>query len=59
MGCVANATPFLNKTAGEENWKVDIQNPDKILEVKTEGALQADDIIKAVEEAGYKAVPVH
>lgn len=59
MGCVANATPFLNKTAGEENWKVDIQNPDKILEVKTEGALQVGDIIKAVEEAGYKAVPVH
>jgi copper chaperone len=58
MGCVANATPNLNKVAGNDNWKVDIQHPDKILEVQTNGTVQAADIIKAVQEAGYKAAPV-
>ena len=30
-GCVANVSAELNKTLGEDNWKVDVQSPDKIL----------------------------
>lgn len=58
MGCVSNVTPFLNKVAGDHNWKVDIQNPDKILRVEADQHLQAGDIIKAVQNAGYKAEPI-
>ncbi len=54
-GCIANATPFLNEALGENNWKVDVQNPDKVLTVTNNEALSANDIIKSVEKAGYKA----
>lgn len=53
-GCVAGVTPALNEIAGENNWKVDIQNPDKILTVAAEGTT-AQDIIQAVQKAGFTA----
>ena len=59
MGCVSKATPFLNAVAGEENWKVDVNNPDKLLEVTINGGASAGDIVKAVQEAGFKAEPIH
>jgi copper chaperone len=52
-GCVAKVTPFLNEAVGESNWKVDYENPDKLLTVT-----QSDDkskVIQALEKAGYKA----
>lgn len=54
-GCVGKATPFLNEVAGEDNWEVDVQNPDKILTVASDEKLDAEAVIKAVQEAGYKA----
>jgi copper chaperone len=54
-GCIATVTPFLNAVAGEDNWEVDIQNPDKVLTVSTEKANNTD-IKKAVEKAGYQAI---
>jgi copper chaperone CopZ len=55
--CIAKVTPTLNEILGEANWKVDIQNPKKILTVQTE-ELDSRDVIKAVEKAGYKAEKV-
>ncbi|RYY47106.1 MAG: copper chaperone [Chitinophagaceae bacterium] len=52
--CVAKVTPTLNQEVGEQNWKVDIANPKKVLTVTTESLREAD-VIKAVEKAGYKA----
>ncbi|HZG23689.1 MAG TPA: heavy-metal-associated domain-containing protein [Chitinophagaceae bacterium] len=52
--CLAKVTPVLNETVGEENWKVDIQNPKKVLTVTT-GKLNEEDVIEAVKNAGYKA----
>ncbi|MGZ8561573.1 MAG: heavy-metal-associated domain-containing protein [Flavisolibacter sp.] len=52
--CVANVTPTLNEKLGEKNWSVDTQNPKKILTVEAEN-LEEQDIIRAVEQAGYKA----
>jgi copper chaperone len=50
-GCVAKITSSLNETVGENNWKVDTQNPNKILTVSgTE--------VRAVEKAGFKAEEV-
>ncbi|WP_020598314.1 heavy-metal-associated domain-containing protein [Spirosoma panaciterrae] len=51
-GCVATVTPFLNEAVGEGNWKVDIQNPDKVLTVDTVDAVL---VKQTVEKAGYKA----
>jgi copper chaperone len=53
-GCLAKATPFLDRTAGEDNWDLDLQNPDKILTVISEDA-DPDKIELAVKEAGYVA----
>ncbi len=55
--CVAKVTPSLNEALGKENWQVNTQNPKKILTVSTD-ELSDDDVIKAVEKAGYKAEKV-
>jgi copper chaperone CopZ len=52
--CIAKVTPVLNEEIGEGNWKVDTQNPKKILTVTNE-SLNEKEIINAVEKAGYKA----
>ena len=53
--CIAKVTPNLNEVAGETNWKVDIQNPDKTLTVNTRDVTE-EEVIHAVEKAGFKAV---
>jgi copper chaperone CopZ len=56
-GCIAKVTPSLNETVGENNWKVDTQNPNKILTVSgTE--VNKNDVVRAVEKAGFKAEEV-
>ncbi len=52
--CVAKVTHTLNQAVGEKNWKVDTVNPKKILTVITNN-LNEDEVITAVERAGYKA----
>ena len=52
--CIVKVTPILNEMIGENNWKVDILNPKKILSV-TNNNLTESDVIKAVEKSGYKA----
>jgi copper chaperone len=52
--CVAKVTPTLNKKIGENNWHVNTVSPRKILTVTTD-EISEGDVIKAVEEAGYKA----
>ena len=52
--CIAKVTPVLNKELGENNWNVDTRNPQKILTVTNE-SLNENEIINAVEKAGYKA----
>ncbi len=54
-GCLAKVTPSLNEVAGEDNWEVDIQTPDKVLTVASEEKVNEVDIVKAMEKAGYKA----
>lgn len=52
-GCVANVTPFLNEALGENNWKVDYNDPSKVLTVI--GESDKAKVIQAVQKAGYKA----
>lgn len=52
--CIEKVTPVLNKELGENNWKVDTQNPKKVLTVTAE-KVDKKEVINAVEKAGYKA----
>ncbi|MFT2007822.1 heavy-metal-associated domain-containing protein [Pontibacter sp. 13R65] len=52
--CVRAVTPHLQKLEGVEEWKVDTENADKVLEVKT-NILTAEDIQQTVQKAGFKA----
>lgn len=54
-GCVSKATPFLDNTAGAENWEVDTNVPEKLLTITSTENITPELIIKAVQEAGYKA----
>ncbi len=56
MGCIATVTPVLNEKAGENNWSVDLNDPQRILTVETEKAEQ--EIIDAVKKAGFEAEKV-
>ena len=52
--CIKAVTPHLNKLEGVEEWNVDTNNPDKVLEVKT-SSLDAETIKSTVVKAGFKA----
>lgn len=52
-GCIKSVTPFLNELDTIDMWKVDTNNPDKILEV----ILDDDNyeiVIETVKKAGFK-----
>ncbi|MEQ9466710.1 MAG: cation transporter [Ekhidna sp.] len=51
-GCLKSVTPHLNELDSIESWKVDIENPDKILQVELEG--DENEVVKAVIEAGFE-----
>jgi len=55
MGCMSKSTPYLNEAVGEDNWEVDIQDPNKTLTVATNETVDPDLVIRAVESAGFKA----
>lgn len=52
--CIAKVTPILNEMVGENNWKVDTQDPKKILTVNKEDTKE-NDIMNALQKVGYKA----
>lgn len=51
-GCIAKVTPELDKTAGIDNWQVDLQSADKILTVTAEHTTP-EAIQQALQKAGY------
>ena len=53
-GCIAKASSFLNDKVGRDNWEVDIENPDKVLTVKKDENITEGEVIKAVQEAGFR-----
>ena len=56
-GCVKSVTPHLNQLDGVESWQVDTNNPDKILEVKSQNGTRQK-VVKAVEQAGFEIAPL-
>jgi copper chaperone CopZ len=57
-GCIAKVTPALNELAGADGWKVDTENPQKILTVSADKGLTSSDVITAVEQAGFTAIKI-
>ena len=55
-GCLAKVTPSLNEAAGEDNWEVDVNDPQKTLTVV--GDISANEVIASVKEAGFVAEPI-
>lgn len=54
-GCIATVTPYLNEAVGENNWQVDMQDPNKILTVNTNDTSQEKEVVQKLQQAGYKA----
>jgi copper chaperone len=54
-GCIEKVTPYLNEVAGEDNWQVDLQNPDRVLTIIPGETVKEKAIIDALQKAGYKA----
>ena len=52
-GCLAKVTPHLNEIAGEYNWRVDLEDPQKTLTVI--GVNSESEIIASIKEAGFEA----
>ncbi|KAB2917578.1 MAG: heavy-metal-associated domain-containing protein [Bacteroidetes bacterium] len=52
MGCVRTVTNALNNTVGENNWSVDINNPEKTLTVTGEN-ITPELIEDAVKSVGF------
>ena len=50
--CIKSVTPFLNELDNIDIWKVDIDSPDKILEVTLDDD-NDEAVISAVQKAGY------
>lgn len=55
--CIKSVTPFLNNLDNVEAWKVDLENPDKILEVTIDDQ-DENAVIEAVTKAGFKIEPL-
>lgn len=56
-GCIANVTPFLDKAEGISKWNVDTTDKNKILTIESNG-ISLENIIKIINQAGYKAEPI-
>ncbi len=52
-GCVRTITPGLESLANIEKWSVDLENPDKVLEVTAHADI-ADQVIESVKKAGFQ-----
>jgi len=51
--CIARISPFLEQIPSVSEWKVNLDNPDRLLEINGE-APSINDILEAAEKAGYK-----
>lgn len=52
--CVAKVTPALNQTVGENQWKVDLTDPARVLTVTVQED-KTGSLAEALQKVGYKA----
>ena len=61
IGCASQIKPHLDKLEKEgqiEHWQVHLTDPDHTLEIET-FSLQLEEVRTYVQNAGFKAEPVH
>ena len=51
--CIKSVTPVLNNLDNVDLWKVDLEHPNKILEVTLDDT-DKDSVVKAVKSAGFE-----
>ncbi len=54
MGCVSNVKPLIEKESKIISWEVDLESPDKILTINSDG-MTSEQISELVNAAGYFA----
>lgn len=54
MGCVSKVNKMLDELLGENNWNVDVNNPDKVLYVNTD-VIKSEIIIEKLASFGFKS----
>jgi len=52
-GCLKSVSPFLNAVDNIDLWKVDLENPDKILKVTLDND-NINTVVEAVTQVGFK-----
>ncbi len=52
-GCVAAVTPTLNGWKEIKSWKVDVNDPNKVLTIESE-TLNENEVIEKLKSIGYK-----
>jgi copper chaperone len=57
-GCKATITPFLNEAEGIKKWELDLEHPDRILTLHTNG-ITAADIQDILSRACYTAEEIN
>lgn len=55
--CIRSVTPFLNELDSVENWKVDTDNPNKLLTVESDSD-NPSEILEAIEKSGFAATEI-
>jgi cation transport ATPase len=55
--CLSKVTPGLNQVQGLLHWSVDLSHPDRRLRVRVDNPAVLDDVVAAVRQAGFDAVP--
>ncbi len=53
--CIATVTPYLDALGAIDTWKVDLQNPDRVLSIETEEPLNPKEVIMLLDQIGYHA----
>ncbi len=58
MHCVMKVDPILKNTTGIADYSIDLQHPDKLVTISSEGA-DVNEIISKFKDAGYSAQLVY
>ncbi len=52
-GCINAIRPGMDSITGIEQWKVDLESSDKVLEVESSGDV-SERVLESVKKAGYE-----
>lgn len=56
-GCTSKIAPYLDSESAITHWQVDLQDPDKVLSVRSNG-MTAGHLMQTVRNAGFNIEPI-